>query len=213
MKIITNTAVSLDGKINTDEGRALSLGSDEDLRFMLELRDTADAVLVGGRTFRHWMGLALKRPKFLWRVVVSRTLDFQIPERVFSDDQGVHFLFISPSSPPAGFPAEVVTLNPVTPQSIIAELKRRGVQTLLIEAGGELIAQFLDADLIDEMHVTLCPKLIGGMDAPSIVGGKGFGRDELKRLKLLNHRVVGDEVFLHYAVTRPSRNEKESVFG
>lgn len=207
MKIITNTAVSLDGKINTGEDRALSLGSGEDLRFMLELRDSVDAVLVGGRTFRHWTGFALKRPKTLWRVVISRTLDFQIPENILSDPE-VRLLFISPKSRPDGFPAEVATLNPVTPGAIVAELEKRGVKTLLIEAGGDLIAQFLEAELVDEMHVTICPKLIGGKDAPSIVSGKGFGREELKHLRLLDHRVVGDEVYLHYAVTSPSQNEK-----
>lgn len=201
MRILTNTAVSLDGKINTAEGRALSLGSEKDLRFMLELRDTADAVLVGGRTFRHWSGFALKRPRKLWRVVVSRGLNFEIPERVLSDPD-VRLLFMSPIPRPEGFPAEVATLDPVTPATIVSELKKRGVKTLLVEAGGDLIAQFLEADLIDEMYVTLCPKLIGGKDAPSIVGGKGWGRDEIRNLKLLGSRVVGDEIFLRYGTVK-----------
>ena len=68
-----------------------------------------------------------------------------------------------------------------------------------MEAGGDLLFQFLAADAIDEMHVTVCPIVVGG-DAPTLADGAGFDRDDVRRLRLLASEVEGDEVFLHYEV-------------
>src|SRR4051812_25386583 len=86
MKVVSNTAVSLDGRINTREGRFVLMGSARDHARMSRLRADADAVLVGGATFRNWPHAALpddtdegaaafasgsKSPR--WNVVVSRS--------------------------------------------------------------------------------------------------------------------------------------------
>ena len=52
MKVVSNTAVSLDGRINTRERRFTFFGSARDHARMSRLRAEADAVLVGGATFR-----------------------------------------------------------------------------------------------------------------------------------------------------------------
>jgi riboflavin biosynthesis pyrimidine reductase len=80
---------------------------------------------------------------------------------------------------------------------ILDRLAARGVERLLVEAGGDLLFQFLAADALDEMHVTLCPIVVGG-DAPSLADGAGFDRAHVRRLQLVASEVEGDEVFLHY---------------
>jgi 5-amino-6-(5-phosphoribosylamino)uracil reductase len=105
---------------------------------------------------------------------------------------------------PPGFPAEVEAWGgdgdpPVG--WILGRLAARGVEQLLVEAGGDLLFQFLAADAIDEMHVTLCPIVVGG-DAPTLADGAGFDRDDVRRLRLLSSEAEGDEVFLHYRVAR-----------
>jgi len=50
---------------------------------------------------------------------------------------------------------------------------------------------------VDEMHVTLCPIVVGG-DAPSLVDGAGFDRAAVRRLALVASEVEGDEIFLYY---------------
>jgi 5-amino-6-(5-phosphoribosylamino)uracil reductase len=86
-------------------------------------------------------------------------------------------------------------------------LAQRGVQTLLVEAGGELLSQFLAADALDELYVTLCPVLIGGK-TPGLVGGTGFSLHALPHLTLMSSEVVGDEIFLHYRVNREAKTAK-----
>jgi 5-amino-6-(5-phosphoribosylamino)uracil reductase len=210
LKVFSNTAVSIDGRINTRERGFTMLGSKADHARMSALRARADAVLVGGATFRNWPHPALPdapdraalktRP---WTVVVSRTMNVPMtPE--FLAEPGFRPLFLTRRAAlPAGFPAEIEAFDgedlPVP--WMLETLKRRGVQNLLIEAGGDLLFQFLAADAIDEIHLTVCPLVIGG-DAPSVADGAGFDLATMKRLKLLAHEAVGDELFLHYAVRR-----------
>jgi riboflavin-specific deaminase-like protein len=212
VKVVSNTAVSLDGRINTRERRFGMLGSAADRARMSKLRAQADAVLVGGATFRHWPHPALpdaadraadraspaSRP---WTVVVSRTMQLPLAPEFFAETAFRPLFLTRRAAVPPGFPAEIEAFDgddlPVP--WMLQALARRGVQSLLVEAGGDLLFQFLAADAIDEMHVTLCPLVIGG-DAPSLADGAGFDRATMKRLTLLAHECIGDELFLHYAV-------------
>jgi riboflavin-specific deaminase-like protein len=211
MRVVSNTAISLDGRINTRERRFTFFGSPRDHARMSLLRSEADAVLVGGATFRNWPHPSLPddgdrarlqgRP---WNVVVTRTLDVPLrPE--FLAEPGIRPLFLTRAgSVPDDFPAEVDAWRgegdlPVP--WILEQLRRRGVERLLVEAGGDLLFQFLAADAIDEMHVTLCPLVVGG-PAPSLADGEGFDRDRLRHLELLSAEIEGDEIFLHYRSRR-----------
>ncbi len=207
MKVVTNTAVSLDGRINTRERRFTFFGSARDHARMSLLRAGADAVLVGGATFRNWPHPSLpdegdrgrvKAP--IWNVVVTRSLDVPLAP-AFLAEGAIRPLFVTRAAAvPAGFPAEVEAWPgdgdpPVA--WMVERLAARGIERLLIEAGGDLLFQFLAADAVDEMHLTLCPIVVGG-DAPSLVAGAGFDRADVRRLALVASVVEGDEVFLHY---------------
>jgi 5-amino-6-(5-phosphoribosylamino)uracil reductase len=213
MKVVSNTAISLDGRINTRERRFAFFGSDRDHARMSRLRADADAVLVGGATFRNWPHPALPdagdrawlrgRP---WNVVVSRSLDLPLDSDYFAEPAIRPLLLTRAGSlagkrVPAeaeGWPGEASDL-PVP--WILEQLARRGVERLHVEAGGELLFQFLAADAIDEMYLTLCPLVVGG-DAPSLADGPGFDLADARRMQLLAAEPEGDEVFLHYAAVR-----------
>ncbi len=210
MRVASNSAVSLDGRINTRERRFAFFGSPRDHARMSRLRAGSDAVLVGGATFRNWPHPALpdtadrvllegRRP---WNVVVSRGLDLP-PDGDLTSDPQVRPLFLTRASAAREVPgAEVAGYDgpgddlPV--DWILAQLASRGVERLLVEAGGELLFQFFAADAIDDVHLTLCPLVVGG-DAPSLADGAGFDLDTMKRFSLVAVEPEGDEVFLHYA--------------
>jgi len=205
MKIITNTAISLDGRINTTQRERVRLGSADDLKLMSVLRNQVDAILVGGNTFRDWLIPLLPQPEHLteplrtqalWNIILSRTMDFELSER-FLDEQKIRPLFLT-NKKIENFAAPIVVHPEITPEWIVNHLSTLGIQTLLIEGGGDLIFQFVKANLVNEMYITLCPKLIGGKGAPSLLDGEGFLKDQIRNLRLLESRVVGDEIFLHY---------------
>lgn len=216
MKVVSNTAISLDGRINSRQRRSAFLGSARDHARMSRLRADADAVLVGGATFRHWPHAALPdaadrqrlrdRP---WNVVVSRRLALPLDADFFSEP-AVRPLLLSRVEAVQALPALGVEHEAWDGAGddlpigwILEQIERRGVQTLLVEAGGDLLFQFLAAGAIDEMHVTVCPLILGG-EAPTLADGVGFDLDGAPRLGLRSAEVEGDEVFLHYGV-RPQR--------
>ncbi|MGB3570475.1 MAG: dihydrofolate reductase family protein, partial [Phormidesmis sp.] len=79
---------------------------------------------------------------------------------------------------------------------------RPPIKQLLVMGGGELVASLLAEGLVDDLHLTICPLLIGGKTAPTPVGGLGFTLPRTPRLKLQTIRVEGDEIFLHYQVKK-----------
>ncbi|HEY0135655.1 MAG TPA: dihydrofolate reductase family protein [Nannocystis sp.] len=212
MKVFSNTAISLDGRINTREGRFTTLGTARDHARMSRLRGQADAVLVGGATFRNWPHPSLPEgddllglPAPFYNVIVTRSLEVPVPAELLAEPR-IRPLFLTRDGVvPAGFPAEYEAYTgpgdslPIS--WILQVLRRRGVQRLLIEAGGDLLFQFLEADAIDEINVTLCPLVIGG-PTPSLASGRGFDFAEMPRLQLMSSEVEGDEIFLRYAVRR-----------
>jgi riboflavin-specific deaminase-like protein len=213
VKVVSNTAVALDGRINTRERRFTFFGSKRDHARMSRLRAEADAVLVGGATFRNWPHPSLpddvdrgaaRAP--LWNVVVTRSLDLPLAPAFFAEP-AIRPLFVTRAAAvPAGFGAEIETwagAGELPIPWIIERLARRGIERLLVEAGGDLLFQFIAADALDEMHVTLCPLIVGG-PAPTLADGVGFDRVDVRRLELVASEVEGDEIFLHYRNPRRS---------
>lgn len=222
MHVYSNSAITLDGRIASVAVEQPSFGSRHDLRYLSVLRARADAVLVGGRTFRNWPKplvphaasiAALRRDGFpdtehpplegrqWWNIVLSRTLD--VPRSgPFYEDLRVRPLFFAEDPAGEAPPGAEVEIGSVTVPGVLRALAARGVERLLVEAGGELLYAFLAADALDEMYVTICPVLYGGQTAPGLVGGRGFTPEEARRLRLLHLNRFGDELFCRYEVRR-----------
>ncbi len=229
MRVVSNTAVSLDGRIATAAYEHVALGTPTDRDYMSVLRARSDAVLVGGRTFRNWPlplvpdAAALDRLRAQgfpdvdhppiagrrwWNVILTRTLDLPASVRFWRDER-VRPLVVTPTE--GEVPGERVAGT--TPQDAVAALEARGVGTLLLECGGDLLFQFLAADLVDELHVTLCPLVLGGRGAPSLVDGLGFAAASAPRWRLVSSHPVGDELYLRYARRTSSGAEPSPAIG
>jgi diaminohydroxyphosphoribosylaminopyrimidine deaminase/5-amino-6-(5-phosphoribosylamino)uracil reductase len=90
----------------------------------------------------------------------------------------------------------------VSPRAVLDALVTREVRGVLVEGGAEVAAAFLDAGLVDRVAMFLAPLLLGGVSAPSAVGGAGR---ELKRavvLEAVDVRRVGDDVLVEGDVRR-----------
>ncbi|MEO8079001.1 MAG: dihydrofolate reductase family protein [Caldimonas sp.] len=212
MKVVSNAAISLDGRINTRERRSAFFGTARDHARMSRLRADADAVLVGGATFRNWPHAALPegddrrrlrgRP---WNVVVSRSLDIPLDSDFFAEPAIRPLLLACADAGGRPAPAEIERWAgegaDIPVSWMLAQLERRGVEHLLVEAGGDLLFQFLAAGAIDEMFVTVCPLVVGGQ-APTLADGAGFDLAGATRLRLRSAEVEGDEAFFHYDVRR-----------
>ncbi len=216
MKVISNTAISMDGKIASHRFEHVALGSQVDRHYMSVLRARSDAILVGGRTFRNWPFALipdedalefLKRNNFfdfevpafknkkLWNVIVSKNLDIPTTGS-FYENTNIRRLFLSNKQ--KQIQGELEVSESVTIPWILKELEKRGIETLLLEAGGDLLFQFLEAKAIDEMFITICPLAIGGKDAPTLVDGNGFLFENFIHFELVHAQKWGQELFCKY---------------
>jgi 5-amino-6-(5-phosphoribosylamino)uracil reductase len=75
--------------------------------------------------------------------------------------------------------------------------KKWKVKRLLCEGGGELNGALFRAGLVDELHLTICPYIFGGQEAPTICDGKGIAHlKDAFQMELRSMKRVGDELFL-----------------
>jgi riboflavin-specific deaminase-like protein len=210
VKIFSNLAISVDGKIAFADRSHAPLGTRADWEQMVVLRKKADVVLFGAatlRTFRRSCGVPGARHQPA-NAVVSRSLEGLDPSWQFFQDRSVpKILFathhVSARQKKLLSPyAKIVELRAKSKTSsahqVVQKLRAMGYQSLLVEGGGGVMWDFVSDHLIDEFHVTLTPRILGGERAPTLVDGAGFGRDEVLNLKLHRVRRVKDELYLVY---------------
>jgi len=220
--IVLNMAMSLDGKISTRDGAGPRFTSQADKVRLREIRSQADAILVGART------IIADDPTFTSREAY-RTLRIQ---RGMAPNPIKGVVSGSGSVPetarmfnPNGAPAVVFTTEQINPirlerlryvakvyvvgetevdfqRTVEILVQEYAVKRLLIEGGGQVNFDLFREGLIDEVYLTLCPKIVGGRDVPTIVEGEGFNFLDIVDLELLDYHVVDGEFFLHYRVRR-----------
>jgi diaminohydroxyphosphoribosylaminopyrimidine deaminase/5-amino-6-(5-phosphoribosylamino)uracil reductase len=89
-------------------------------------------------------------------------------------------------------------------RELLAYLAADGIDSLLVEGGGELAWGFIAAGLVDHVHAFVAPRILGGRVAVPAVGGEGFAAlaDSLS-LRFVSHRVVGDDLLLEAVPVAP----------
>ncbi|GAC1315286.1 MAG: pyrimidine reductase family protein [Chloroflexota bacterium] len=207
--VATNMIASVDGR-TTLNGSAVGIGSALDKRLLYELRAEADVVLHGAGTVRA-DPLSARVPADLveWRrraglsdqplgAIVTRSGALPA-EHPYYDSPTVIYLVgdgrVELRSPNVDI-QRVAALD-----EIMTDLGRRGVRRILCEGGPTLNASLLDAGLLDEIFLTIAPKLLGGHAPLTLVKG---GRFDVLGLELRSHEVHDGELFLKYGVRRPS---------
>jgi 5-amino-6-(5-phosphoribosylamino)uracil reductase len=222
-RILVNFAVSADGKINPAPGKrrgafVMSRGK-EDWRRMRELRALADAILIGATNLRaDDPGLSLSpeqreqrraagRPLPV-RIVVTRSGDGVRPDaKIFDRSIGGPAYVVHPENLPEakrGLLAPVATLVEMGATSVPMDRllnwmrETLGAQTVMCEGGGDLVAQLFAARAVDELYVTVVPRILGGIAAPTLAGGEGFDPDEIPDATLASMERIGDELYLRY---------------
>jgi riboflavin-specific deaminase-like protein len=214
MFVFSNLATSLDGKIASADRGLFPLGTPADRKHMQVLRKRADAVLMGASTLRAYKGpLKIRGEKAApLNVIVSSTLSGISPSWSFFKEPKIgRLLFVSKKIDTAQLRkfekvAELFLFDPrkpVAPQ-IVDELSRRRIKNLLVEGGGSVMWDFARADLLDELHVTLTPWLLGGADAPTLVDGEGFRSGRGMKLKLEKVHRLKNELYLTYSRSQKS---------
>ena len=221
--VYINMAMTADGKITSARREYPRFTSEHDRRQMDRLRAEADALLVGAGTMRAdnpvWnvrteemrdYRRSLGKPPGLLRVLVTASARIDATSRFFDEAEGAERIVATVEELPderlalfAG-KAEIWKLggSRVDLGALMGRLAERGVERLLVEGGGELNWALVREDLVDELHVTVAPVLLGGREAPTPLEGRGLPMKLQRRLRLEEARRRGDELFCRWTVLR-----------
>ncbi|MEA5392761.1 dihydrofolate reductase family protein [Cyanobium gracile UHCC 0139] len=168
-------AVSLDGRLAPAEGGAAQLGGVADRAVLEEALAWADAVLVGAETLRrHGSTCLIHNPGLLEArrsqgrraqpiaIAVSRSGSFPDALPFFRQPLERWLLQAAPRPPAA--PAEGFERHlPLEGWGkALAALAALGQRRIAVLGGAQLAAALAAEDLLDELQLTVCPRLLGG---------------------------------------------------
>ena len=211
---IVNFVASADGRA-TFEGRSAGLSDAADREMFHGLREHVDAILVGTGTLRaERYGRLVRDPERRRRragsglrpdplaCIFSRSGELPTDIPLFAQDGGPVVVFtpgvVDTSSMAAD--VEVVRLDPgeLTLTTMMRRLRSDyDVRSLLCEGGPTMFGALLHEDLVDELFLSIAPKLTGGGRSPGITNGPPLA--EMLELSLVWALEADSALFLRYA--------------
>ena len=190
--VILKSAISLDGKIATSSGESQWITSEVSRLKGHEVRSQVDAILVGiGTVLQDNPSLTTRLPNRKGedpiRIVIDSRGRTPLGAKVFNPDSNAGTLIVVTGNAPlekveafkaAGADILIVEEKDerICLDTLMKELGRREITSILIEGGGEINAAALQAGVVDKLMFFIAPKLIGGQDAPGPIGGVGIDR-------------------------------------
>lgn len=211
--IIIKSAVSLDGKIATKTGQSQWISSKESRSFSQQLRSENDAILVGKNTIlRDNPQLTIRKPqksKVFNKIILDSNLRIGLSKRVLKIDRHQRIFIATTNRAPINkikrFEKKGINIiqtsgKKVNLKSLMKEIGKKGITSIIVEGGGEVIWSFIKGRLFDRVIVTYAPLIIGGKDAKSFVNGNGISNlsdavwlDSFKRdIKLIKNDIILD---------------------
>ena len=218
MHVVVNAAMSADGKLSSRRREQIAISGEADFARVDRLRAEVDAVAVG-------VGTVLADDPSLVRHdeahrAERRDPDAAPPGRVVADsrcrtpedaaildgDPETYVLTSESASDEhrralegTGATVLVAGEERVDLPAALTALAGEGVESLLVEGGGELIFSLFEAGLVDELSVFVGGMIIGGREAPTLADGEGFVAD-FPALELAGVERLDDGVLLRWSV-------------
>ena len=157
--VIAKCGMSLDGRLTRPQGESQFLTSAAARRHAQSLRGEVDAILIGAETLRRddprLTVREIRGARQPLRVVITRAGKLPRQAQLFQDR----------------FRERTIVYRKKSLRSVLSDLGKRKVTSVLIEGGGNVLGQALDDRLIDKVQIYVAPLFTGG---PVVAfGGKG----------------------------------------
>ncbi|MFL6551952.1 MAG: bifunctional diaminohydroxyphosphoribosylaminopyrimidine deaminase/5-amino-6-(5-phosphoribosylamino)uracil reductase RibD [Chthoniobacterales bacterium] len=179
--VIAKCGMSLDGRLTRPPGESRWITGRDARCDAHQLRARVDAVLVGAETVRadnpRLTLRGVRRVRQPWRVVLTRSGQLPRHAHVLSDKFAVRTLIYKQKSL----------------ASVLKHLGKRGITSVLIEGGGEVLGEALDKRLIDKVQIYLGPMLTGG----PVLAFRGEGAEQTAdalRLREIEYKQIGQTI-------------------
>lgn len=196
MYILLSCAISLDGYLDDATDERLVLSNAADLDRVDAERAGVDAILVGANTIRN------DNPRLSVRSPARRAAR----EAAGKPATPLKVILTSREVPAdAAFRADgdtLVTNGPL--ETVVEQLRARGVERLMVEGGGRVLTEFLTAGLADELQLVIAPFFVGDSSAPRFVHDGRFPRTGTNRGLLASVETIGNVVLHRYLLSDPA---------
>ena len=216
--LIAKWAMTLDGRIATRTGDSRWISGPESRQIVHALRGRVDGILIGRGTAAADDPMLTARPasaRTATRIVVDTHGALASASQLVRTAREVPVLVAVGAEASAenrerlsAAGCEVLVCSGAMPaerlEQLLDGLGRRRMTNVLVEGGSRLLGSLFDARAIDEVHVFIAPKLIGGEQAPGPLGGLGIERIA-DAWPLVDPRVqrLGDDLYLSGRLAPP----------
>lgn len=187
--VIAKWAMTLDGKIASRTGDSQWISNERSREVAHRLRGRVDAIMVGRRTAEIDDPLLTARPSAIRtasRIVVDSRAQIDLQSRLIrTAPETPVIIVVGPDASAhkcqqlATAGCEVLTCEATDADDRIGQLLdglgRRQMTNVLVEGGSQLLGTLFDQQLVDEVHVFIAPKIVGGAGATTAVAGHGIG--------------------------------------
>jgi len=210
--VILKTAASLDGRVAAESGDSQWITNEKSREYVHQVRSAVDAVLVGIGTVKKddpqlTCRLKNRKEKDPIRIVVDSNLSISPKAKVLNlNSQALTIIATTPKSPlkkrslieKKGARVLVIPSKDRVDLRLLMEiLGKEEITSVLIEGGSDINTSALQSGIVDKVLFFYAPKIIGGKQAPLMVGGKGIARvkDALVLHNITTQR-FGDDVMI-----------------
>ena len=184
------TACSLDGKIATRTGESKWITGEESRAASQQLRSEYDAILVGINTVIADDPMLTDRSgnlrhRSLTRVILDASLRISTTSNLVKTAREFPLIIYTASEDFArheilqNLGVEVIRVaandGKLSLTEVLKTLVERSLTSIIIEGGATVAGSFVEQKLIDKVTFFFAPKIIGGVDAKSAIGGEGLG--------------------------------------
>ena len=218
LQIALCSAMTLDGRLGTDDRRKIRIGSDRDISFLRSLRNEFQGSLMGGDTFRTWPLPPFRSNKVPYYQFVRTQKGIQetLLSDNFSFDRWQQNKLVILYSNTNVFEKEselckknciqaihVQNLNPIELTNYIKATYQ--CSKILIEGGGRFCHPFFQAGLIQDIYLTIVPKVMGGQISTGLCIGEEL--QSIEEYKLNKAEIFNNEIVAHYIRRRALKKE------
>jgi diaminohydroxyphosphoribosylaminopyrimidine deaminase/5-amino-6-(5-phosphoribosylamino)uracil reductase len=209
--LIAKWAMTLDGKLASRSENSQWISNPASRAVAHQLRGRMDAIIVGRRTAVADDPLLTARPpgpRAAMRIVLDTNALLSLDSQLVRTAHDVPVLIAASESADShrcrrlqNAGCEVVQLagdnQAARLSGLLDELDRRQMTNVLIEGGSQVLGTAFDARLIDEVHVFIAPKLLGGSQALTPVGGLGLAMmSEAHGLDEVSVEQLGGDIYV-----------------
>jgi diaminohydroxyphosphoribosylaminopyrimidine deaminase/5-amino-6-(5-phosphoribosylamino)uracil reductase len=208
--VLLKIAQSIDGKIATARGESKWITGAKSRQYVHAMRNEVDAVLTGiGTVLKDDPSLdcRIRGGKNPFRIIVDSTLKISPKAKLLKIHDSRAIIATTSKANPAktrrlaSLGASVLTVKSrhgkVNLHSLLKELGLLGITSVMIEGGSSVAASAISSGIVDKVLFFVAPKIIGGTDAVSSIGGSSPSvlSDALK-LKEMNISKYGEDILI-----------------